>query len=90
MKFQQVALPDSSSSHKDLLDVAIQQGIISSDLSDKLDTYRGFRHFFVNAYGFMLREEELQPLAEELPEVWKQFDQEIENYLKQCDLDNQA
>ncbi len=51
-------------------------------LSDKLDQYRGFRHFFVHAYGISLDEEELRPLAENLPEVWNQFKDEIESYIK--------
>ena len=56
--------------------------IISQHLSDKLDKYRGFRHFFIHAYGILLEEEELQPLAENLPKVWKQFEKEIENCIK--------
>ncbi len=81
LKFQQVLLSRSASSHKDLLDVAIQQGIISAELSERLDVYRGFRHFFVHAYGVLLREEELSPLAEALPDVVAQFEQEIEQFL---------
>lgn len=34
-------------------------------------------------------EKELQPLAEELPKVWKQFDQEIINFLETVQSDNQ-
>jgi uncharacterized protein YutE (UPF0331/DUF86 family) len=55
--------------------------MISTELSERLDTYRGFRHFFVHAYGIVLREEELQPLAEAFPEVWKQFEQEVDQFL---------
>jgi uncharacterized protein YutE (UPF0331/DUF86 family) len=82
MKFQQIHLLESPSSHKDLLDKAIQQGLISSELSDRLDTYRGFRHFFIHGYGILLREDDLQPIASELPDVWAKFDQEIEQFLK--------
>ncbi len=57
LKFQQILIPSSASSHKDLIDVAIQQRIISTELSEHLDVYRGFRHFFMHAYGIMLREE---------------------------------
>jgi len=90
LKFQKIPLPDSSSSHKDLLDIAVQQSIISSKLSDQLDTYRGFRHFFVHVYGILLREEELQPLAVELPKVWKIFDQEVANFFETLQSDNQS
>jgi hypothetical protein len=61
--------------------MAIRQRIISTGLSEHLDVYRGFRHFFMHAYGVMLREEELSPLAEKLPYVWAQFEQEIDQFL---------
>ncbi len=83
LKHQNITIPESSSSHKDLIDIAIQQGILSKELSDKLDQYRGFRHFFVHAYGILLKEEEFRPLTEELPKVWKQFEGEIENFLNE-------
>ena len=82
LKFKKVKIPSSASSHKNLLNVAVDEDIISQDLSGKLDKYRGFRHFFIHAYGIFLEEEELQPLAENLPKVWNQFEQEIEKCIK--------
>lgn len=55
LKFQKITIHDSPSSHKDLLDIALQQGLISDEVSENLDSYRGFRHFFVHGYGAMLR-----------------------------------
>lgn len=43
-----IPLPHSASSHKDLLDLAVEQDIITQTLSEELDAYRGFRHFFVH------------------------------------------
>jgi uncharacterized protein YutE (UPF0331/DUF86 family) len=71
LKFKGVAIPASSSSHKDLLTLSVQENVISEDLSDQLDSYRGFRHFFIHGYGVMLNDEELNPLAEEVEAVWK-------------------
>ena len=82
LKFQKILIPDSPSSHKDLLDIALQQGLISDEVSENLDSYRGFRHFFVHGYGAMLREEDLEPLALKLPDVWSQFYSEIEEYIR--------
>ncbi len=82
LKSRKIQIPGSASSHKDLLNIAVKEDIISQALSEQLDKYRGFRHFFVHAYGVLLEKEELQPLAENLPPIWKQFEQEIENYLK--------
>ncbi|HEX9652572.1 MAG TPA: HepT-like ribonuclease domain-containing protein [bacterium] len=83
LKFKRIKISDSASSHKDLLNVAVEKKIITQGLSDQLDKYRGFRHFFVHAYGVLLEEEELRPLAVSLPGVWKQFDQEIENLINE-------
>jgi hypothetical protein len=69
---------DAPSSHRDLLDLACSSHLLSSELRDRLDDYRGFRHFFVHGYGIMLRPAELKPLAEGRPAVWKKFRSEIE------------
>ena len=82
LKFKKINIQDSPASHKDLLSAAAEHGVISPALSERLDKYRGFRHFFVHGYGVLLREEELRPLAEEIPEVWKQFENEIDNLIK--------
>lgn len=81
LKFQGIAIPGSQSSHKDLLDHSVAAGVISQSLSEELDEYRGFRHFFVHAYSFMLNTGQLIPLAENLPATWAQFETEIELYL---------
>jgi uncharacterized protein YutE (UPF0331/DUF86 family) len=77
----QVPLPHSATSHKDLLDLAVEQGIISQELSEALDEYRAFRHFFVHGYGIALQEAPLQPLAQHLPGVWHRFESELSNFL---------
>lgn len=82
LKFKNIKIPDSVSSHKDLLNVVVDKDIISQELSDKLDKYRGFRHFFIHAYGILLDEDELRPLAEDLPKVWEQFKHENENLIE--------
>ena len=81
LKFQNLSLPTTPASHKDLLDMALEQGLISEELSGQLDKYRGFRHFFVHAYGILLKEEELQPLVQEISGIWKQFEKEVRKFL---------
>ena len=81
LKFKGIAIPASSSSHKDLLTPSVQENIISEDLSDQLDSYRGFRHFFIHGYGVLLNDEELDPLAEEVETVWQNYINEITYYL---------
>jgi uncharacterized protein YutE (UPF0331/DUF86 family) len=79
--YLQVPLPHSATSHKDLLDLAVEQMIISQELSEALDEYRAFRHFFVHGYGIALQEAPLQPLAQNLPDIWNRFASEFKNFL---------
>ena len=66
-------IPKSETSHKDLLDISVSNGIIPEKLSDQLYEYLTFRHFFVHAYGFMLEEMHLEDLANNIPDVWLKF-----------------
>ncbi len=68
-----VEIPKSETSHKDLLNLALSNEIVSAKLCDQLYEYLTFRHFFVHAYGFMLEEKHLADLANDIPEVWSQF-----------------
>ena len=81
LKHINVPLPDSTSSHKDLIALAVEKNIISEILSIGLDEYRAFRHFFVHGYDILLNEAPLQPLAENLPEIWQRFENEINEFL---------
>lgn len=81
LQHMQVPLPHSATSHKDLLDLAVEQNIITQELSEALDEYRAFRHFFAHGYGIALQEAPLQPLAKNLPDVWQRFESELGNFL---------
>jgi uncharacterized protein YutE (UPF0331/DUF86 family) len=77
LKSKNISVPASESFHKDLLDLSVDNQVISVEFSRKLDQYRAFRHFHVHGYGIMLDEEQLMPLAENLRNVWTQFESEI-------------
>jgi uncharacterized protein YutE (UPF0331/DUF86 family) len=65
LKFRkQVKLKTGATWHKELLQVAAETGIISTGLHETLSDYLSFRHFFVHAYSFTLRWEEIKPLVE--------------------------
>ena len=81
LKYEGISVPLSESWHKDLLDLSVDHQIISSGLSRKLGEYRAFRHFFVHGYGIMSDKEKLIPLAENLPDLWKDFESEVETFL---------
>jgi uncharacterized protein YutE (UPF0331/DUF86 family) len=81
LKYEGISVHLSESWHKDLLDLSVDRQIISAELSRRLDEYRAFRHFFLHGYGIMLDEEKLMPLAENLPNLWKDFEFEMETFL---------
>ncbi len=82
LKSKHISLPASGSSHRDLLELSVDRRIISLELSKKLDEYRAFRHFSVHGYGIMLDEERLMPLADNLPNIWGQFEAELHRFLE--------
>jgi uncharacterized protein YutE (UPF0331/DUF86 family) len=81
LKYMKVPLPDSTTPHKDLLALAVEQRIVSQYLSDSLDEYRAFRHFFVHGYGILLQEAPLEPLAQNLPDIWHRFESELDAFV---------
>lgn len=81
LKYKGTCLPLSESWHKDLLDLSLDNQIISPELSRKLDEYRAFRHFFIHGYGITLDKKKLMPLAENLAELWKDFNSELDTFL---------
>ena len=85
LKAKGTEIPKSETSHKDLLDLSVSNGIILEKLSDQLYEYLTFRHFFVHAYGFMLEETHLKDLANKIPDVWLQFLLAIQKYRQASD-----
>ena len=83
LKAKGIEIPKTDTWHKDLLNLSVSRGVISEKLSDELYEYLTFRHFFVHAYGFMLEEDPLEDLANNIPEIWVQLLLEIENHLRQ-------
>jgi hypothetical protein len=73
---------DSPTWHKDLLKTALDQKIITDSLYNLLSIYLSFRHFFVHAYSFTLRWEELKPLVADLNDTINRFKSEVNSYLE--------
>ena len=81
LKYKGISVPISESWHKDLLDLSVDNRAISLELSRRLDEYRAFRHFSVHGYGVMLDREKLMPLAENLPDLWKDLESELDTLM---------
>ena len=71
--YKQVELKTDATWHKDLLKAATDAGIISKELYATLANYLSFRHFFVHAYSFTLRWEEIKPLVETINKTVESF-----------------
>ena len=82
LKYKGISVSSSESWHKDLLNLSVDHKIISSELSMKLNEYLAFRHFFIHGYGIMLDKEKLIPLADNLPDLWKDFHSQLETFFK--------
>ncbi|MBI4682225.1 MAG: hypothetical protein HY757_03900 [Nitrospirae bacterium] len=80
LKSKGIAVPKSETWHKELLNLSVSQKILSEQLADSLYEYLTFRHFFVHAYGFMLDEDQLKDLANNISNIWSQFLAETERY----------
>lgn len=71
--------------HKDLLKTSLDKKIISDKFYDALLNYLSFRHFFVHAYSFTLRWEELKPLVNSLGSTLREFKTAIHDYINNLD-----
>lgn len=66
LKEKGISIPNSSSWHRDLLNSAENELIISSTTKVKLGEYLAFRHFFSHAYALDLYPEKLEPLVNDI------------------------
>ncbi|ODS38433.1 MAG: hypothetical protein A7316_07985 [Candidatus Altiarchaeales archaeon WOR_SM1_86-2] len=81
LKTRDIYIPKTARWHKELLKISASNKIISGSMSDKLLEYLTFRHFFVHGYGFMLEEEPLEELTDNVFEIWDDFCMEIDTFL---------
>ena len=79
--YKNVKLRTDATWHKDLLKQAADIGIISNNLHATLSDYLSFRHFFVHAYSFTLRWEELKPLSDGIEETMAEVKSAVISYI---------
>ena len=73
LSFNQIEIKETPTWHKDLLKTSLDIGVVTNDLYSTLSSYLSFRHFFVHAYSFALRWDELKSLVEDLEETLKRL-----------------
>lgn len=82
LTYAKIQIPNTPTWHKDLLALATENDIISKQMIEKIGKYLVFRHFFNHAYGFLIDEEKLKPLIENISDVYSEFKNEINLYLE--------
>ncbi|KPL02199.1 MAG: hypothetical protein AMJ73_09080 [candidate division Zixibacteria bacterium SM1_73] len=75
------SIPATPTWHKDLLDLAVEYHFITKKTAERIGKYLFFRHFFMHAYGFLIDEEKLKPLMDNISEICLEFKREIDKYL---------
>jgi len=76
-----IEIPEGKSSHKELLESAVKNKIISDELKNSLGEYLAFRHFFSHAYAFDLYADKMEPLVKNSKQIYLSFKEEISKYL---------
>ncbi len=84
-KEKNIPLPEGSSWHKDLIDRAVDIGIISESTKAEVGEYLAFRHFFSHAYALDLYAERMETLVEDIKIVYSDFQKDISDFLKKMD-----
>ena len=75
-------LPHNSSWHRDLVDIATSNNIISESTAKELRRYLAFRHFFSHGYSFDLDKERIVPLVKDIQGILVFFKNDINKALK--------
>ena len=80
-------VPSGDRWHRDLLDqiaagTDLRPSLISKETKESLQTYLAFRHFFRQAYAYVLHWEEMRDLVNGLASTWARTKTEIEAWLE--------
>ena len=78
---QKITIPEGHSWHKDLIEQAVKEGIISEECKNNLGQYLAFRHFFSHAYALDLYPDKMEPLVENSQNLYSNFKSDIKKFL---------
>ena len=77
------SVPEGANWHRELLNqmsmeiTGIRPAVISLDLKEKLEEYRGFRHVVRNVYTYHLSPQKIKPLVDKVQEVFNKSEKEL-------------
>jgi len=86
-------LPTGANSHQELLNQMareipdVRPPVIQVDTLKRLDEYRRFRHVATHRYGFELEPHRIQQLIEELPICHNELTKDMQDFLKNFQLE---
>jgi uncharacterized protein YutE (UPF0331/DUF86 family) len=81
LRIKNIEVLQGESWHRDLLLKAVEENILSEQLSDELKRYLAFRHFFSHGYAIDLSPDRMEPLVSAVWDVFKKFKIEINKAL---------
>ncbi len=82
------SVPTGANWHRELLDQmvleidGIRPAVLSAELKEELEDYRGFRHVVRNVYTFHLNPDKLAVLIAGLPSVMDRLDEELTGFAR--------
>ena len=82
------SIPEGANWHQELLHQmsmeikGIRPAVISPDLKERLEEYRGFRHVVRNVYTYHLSPEKIKPLVDKVKEVITNSEKELSAFAK--------
>ncbi len=82
------SIPEGGSWHHDLLIQMkteikrVRPAVISREVYQKLDEYRGFRHVVRNVYTFNRSHKRMEPLVDDINVLFSQIKEEFEHFIK--------
>ena len=76
-----IPLTESRTWHRELLEKAVSNKIISEECKNNLGQFLAFRHFFSHAYAFDLDPDKMESLVESIQNVYSLFKKDIQNFL---------
>lgn len=79
LQSKDIDVPQGATWHQDLLITSLKSNIISETLTDELKRFLAFRHYFSHAYALDLYPERIQPLALDIPKIYKLLKNETKN-----------
>ena len=78
VQYRELGVPDGASWHRDLVNLAASENLISTSTAETLKPFLAFRHFFVHACAIDLHSKRLEPLSQKARDVFASFKIDIE------------